>query len=92
MGLDFCRGVFSRFDPTGDGERVHAPTIGQAPLMPDNVQRSIEMVLRFVVGKMCHVWTAPLRQVLTSVMTIAVGCSHVSGLLMQPFPRLLALM
>src|SRR5262245_53794611 len=25
-------------------------------------------------------------------MTIAVGCGHVSGLLVQPFPRLLALM
>ena len=40
----------------------------------------------------CHVWTAPLRQALTGVVTIAVGCSHVSGLLVQPLPRLLALM
>ena len=41
---------------------------------------------------MGHVWTAPLRQALTGVVTIAVGCSHVSGLLVQPIPRLLALM
>ena len=32
-----------------------------------------------------HVWTAPLRQVLSWHAAIAVGCSHVSGLLVQPF-------
>ena len=31
-----------------------------------------------------HVWTAPCGQALFGVATIAVGCSHVSGLLMQP--------
>jgi hypothetical protein len=31
------------------------------------------------------VWTAPCGQALFGVATIAVGCSHVSGLLMQPF-------
>ncbi len=41
---------------------------------------------------MGHVWTAPLRQALIGVAAIAVGCSHVSGLLVQPYPRLLALM
>ena len=41
---------------------------------------------------MGHVWTAPLRQALIGVLAIAVGCSHVSGLLVQPYPRLLALM
>ena len=30
-------------------------------------------------------WTAPLRQVLSWRVVIAVGCSHVSGLLVQPF-------
>jgi hypothetical protein len=32
-----------------------------------------------------HVWTAPCGQALFGVVTIAVGCSHVSGLLVQPF-------
>src|SRR5262245_38093724 len=39
-----------------------------------------------------HVWTAPCGQALFGVAMIAVGCGHVSGLLAQPFPRLLALM
>jgi len=39
-----------------------------------------------------HVWTAPLRQVLIWRGDDAVGCGHVSGLLVQPFSRLLALM
>jgi len=34
----------------------------------------------------------PCGQALRGVATIAVGCSHVSGLLVQPFSRLLALM
>src|SRR5215467_1760681 len=33
---------------------------------------------------MGHMWTAPLRQVLSWRAAIAVGCSHVSGLLVQP--------
>ena len=33
-----------------------------------------------------HVWTAHLRQVLIGVASIAVGCSHVSGLFLQSFP------
>ena len=41
---------------------------------------------------MGHVWTAPCGQALFGVATIAVGCGHVSGLLVQPFSRLLALM
>src|SRR5262245_18247606 len=34
---------------------------------------------------MGHVWTAPCGQALSGATTIAVGCSHVSGLLVQPF-------
>jgi hypothetical protein len=34
---------------------------------------------------MGHVWTAPCGQALFGVVTIAVGCGHVSGLLVQPF-------
>ena len=32
-----------------------------------------------------HVWTAPCGQALFGVVTIAVGCSRVFGLLVQPF-------
>ena len=32
-----------------------------------------------------HVWTAPCGQALFGIATIAVGCSHVYGLLVQPF-------
>jgi len=41
---------------------------------------------------MGHVWTAPCGQALFGVATIAVGCSHVSGLFVQPSSRPLALM
>src|SRR5262245_38991104 len=34
---------------------------------------------------MGHVWTAPCGQALSGATTIAVGCSHVSDLLVQPF-------
>jgi hypothetical protein len=38
------------------------------------------------------VWTAPRMQGFSWRWTIAVGCSHVSGLLLQPSRWLLALM
>jgi hypothetical protein len=58
-GRGFCSRVFSRFDTINDAEGHRIPSIGRARLVPDNVQRSIEMALRLVIGKMCHELSMP---------------------------------